>query len=395
LAGTTESGARAGSGRRVRGVAAVAGACLLGVLACAPKTLILPGGAPAGGTWLQPSGAADGTGAAPAGPAPPLRPLWRQDAGKPPVGGPLLDGRLVLQLTGESRLVAYEARTGARIGRRGFAEDWCAPVAAAGPDGALLVASLAGDKPQVRVYDRGARRWLWRLGLAACAAAAARGDTLVVAAESGEVVALAAADGAELWRWRGPAMYAVSPSWEGDRICAASVRGHVALLAASTGRLQWETTVGQGVRARPSMTAEAVFVSTSASEVVCLDRDTGQVRWRTAVGGLLSGVSVAPEVVLVGSSDFGVYGLSRDTGRVLWRYDTGGVVRGAPALVGPWAYAAGGAGEVVALEVASGALEWRASLDGPALTPVSAGAGLIAVTTQTGTVHAFGQEVER
>lgn len=359
---------------------------------CAPKTLHVPGQSHPGDVWLQPSGGPDGLGAVGSGPEPPLRLLWRQDAGKPPVGGPLLDGRLLLQLTGASRVVAYDLTSGARVGRRSFAEDWCAPLSVAGPGGELLIASLAGDKPEVRAFDRVAGGWRWRLPLASCAAPAVRGDTLVIATESGAVAAVRATSGAELWRWTGKGLFAVPPAWEGQRICVGDVDGRVSLLDGGSGLLQWQRDLEAGVRGRPALEADAAYLVTAGSDVVCLDAGTGTVRWRTHVGGLLSGASVGARVLVVGSSDFGVYGLDRSSGAILWRYDTGGVVRGAPVVAGPTVYATGGGAALVAVEASTGRLLWEWPLDGPAAAPVAVGATLVALTTERGTVYLFGRE---
>lgn len=363
--------------------------CLAGLVGCAPRTLHVAGVTHPGDLWLQPSGGPEGHGAAEGRPVPPMRLQWRQKAGKPPVGGPLMDGRLLLQLTGESRIVAYDLASGTRVGRRTFTEDWCAPLAAAGQRGNLLIASLAGDEPQVRAFDRIERKWRWRSDLASCTAPVVRGDTVVVATETGAVVALSAETGEELWQWHGTGLYAAGPSWRARDIWVGDIGGRVTRLDAATGQALWEVDLGAGIRACPTPTSGSVCVVTAASEVVDLDADTGQVRWRRRLDGLLTGTAAGDDVLIVASSDFGVYGLSPVTGEVLWRHDTGGVVRGAPVRAGPIAYVAGGGAALQAIDVLSGALVWEWPLDAPVAAPVAVGSALVAVTTQRGTIYLF------
>ena len=75
---------------------------------------------------MQQGGSPDGLHAAAEGPEPPLSLVWRQAVGGAPLGGPLIAGPLVLQLTRETDVVVFDLATGTRVGRRAWTGP-CAP----------------------------------------------------------------------------------------------------------------------------------------------------------------------------------------------------------------------------------------------------------------------------
>jgi len=163
----------------------------------------------------------------------------------------------------------------------------------------------------------------------------------------------------------------------------------------------WRTDVGRAVRGSPAIGTSVIAVGTSDRAVVLLDRATGRPIWRRRVPGTVAGGPLlAAERVYVATQaapDGRVLALILKSGSPAWSVRTGGVT--APlALTADLLVAATDAGEVVALDAASGATRWRRRLgrstraapvptaDGIAVATI--GDSLYLLDPATGTVRA-------
>ncbi|MBI2502917.1 MAG: PQQ-binding-like beta-propeller repeat protein [Candidatus Latescibacteria bacterium] len=361
---------------------------LLLVAGCAGKLFYLPAPGKQEGGWSQFGGSPEGCAFAPGAPEAPLRLQWQQSLGAAPVGSPLVEGQLVLQLSAGPSLLAFDRYSGQRLGRRGLN----APVSAAGVLlGTRLVVGEAGPKPALRSYERQGNQVAWTYKGLACAPLAGRGDTLVAALNSGEVLALGSAAGQRLWRvqlggplWAAPAL-GTDAVFVGD-----GGKGLVALELAG-GRQRWQRDLGAGLRS-VATGGGLVYAVTATGTVLACSADSGQVRWRVELKVLpAAGMALAGGVLALGAADHLIYGLDAQTGQVRWQFETRGVVCGAPAAGKGTIYAGSSEGYLYAVERDSGRLAWKYQLDGPALQPVALGEGLVVVATEEGTLYVFGK----
>jgi len=371
----------------------ICGSALL--FGCGPKLLYLPSGDPESPVWRQPGGRADGRAFQSRGPHPPLQVAWQQHLGGMPLGGPLLDGPLVL-LTGQTSVLrAVRAGGGRVMGKVTLPADICAAPTIAGPGGELMVMATAVDKPSLLALDRRTRKIRWRREMAVCAPVTSRHDTLVVAGEAGGLSALMGSDGAELWRWRGEGRLVAPAAICQDTVYVGDVVGKVTALDLATGELLWQRDLGEGIRVHPSVHAGQILVGTSAGSVVAMRTCSGEVLWQRRLSGLLApGMALAQNVVIAGSSDHSLYGLDRATGEVLWRFETDGVIGGSPACTPTTAYAVSADGFAYALDVGTGVLQWRYQLDGPATEAVALGDRSMSVATDRGSLYLFVEEMQ-
>ena len=364
------------------------------VWACGPKLLYLPRADAEGAVWRQPGGHARGTALLLHGPKPPLQVAWQQHLGGMPLGGPLLDGSLVLLANEISLLRACHIGGGMILGKVTLPEKICVPPTIAGTRGEVLVLATAADKPTLVALDRRTRKTIWRRKMAVCAPVTSRHDTLIVPDESGQLLALGAADGAELWLWQGEVRMVVQAAVGGDTVYGGDVDGLVTALDLRTGALRWQRALGEGIRSGPCVDGGQVVVGTSAGTVVALRAESGEVVWERHLGGLLApGLAMGPRVVVAGSSDHYLYGLDRVSGEVVWRFETDGVVGGSPACTPVTAFAASADGFAYALEVDTGVLQWRYQLDGPVMNAVALGDGSLSVATDQGSLYLFVEEM--
>ena len=364
------------------------GICLALAAGCTGHFVYLPAPEGAPGDWTQFGGNATGSALAPVAPEVPLRLWWQQALGGAPVGGPLVEGGLVLQQSANPALHTFDGNTGKRLGRRGFDAPLCASALLLGP---YLVTGEAGPKPALRGYDRQGIQKHWSYPGLACAPLSGRGDTVVAALNAGAVVALAVADGRCLWRAQLEGPLWAAPALGGDAVFVSDGRQGLVALEMATGRERWRLDLGGGLRTAAAGKAE-VFAATATGRVLACSADSGRVRWQVELGvPLAAGLALAPGVLVVGAADHCLYGLDTQTGAVRWRFQTNGVLRGAPAASATAIYAGSSDGYLYALDRDEGLLRWKYLLDGPALQPVGLGADLVAITTEKGTLYVFGK----
>jgi outer membrane protein assembly factor BamB len=363
--------------------------CLLSaVVACRPDIFYLPG--ETGGEWGQTGRSADGRGFLAAGPDPPLRLLWTRKTGDPPVGCPLLAEGLVLQLTTGSKVRVFDRRSGRLLGKRGYDAPACAPPVVVDR---RLILSVLGKRPALQAFDRQRREKDWSYRGIFCAPLVARGDTLWAAGEDGQIRALRASDGQVVWQTRVGGRLLVAPALDGGMIYAGDGKGAIVALEAGSGRELWRHELEARVRTRPAADGGRVFAGTAGGRVVALDAVAGSAVWQTDLGVLLTpGMVLGRGILVVGAVDGRVVGLDQESGARLWEFATGGAVRAAPAGTGNTVYCGSSDGYLYALALVAGRLEWKYRLDGPALADVAVDQGVVAVTSDRGTIYVFGKE---
>lgn len=368
---------------------AVAGVLVMLLAAgCAGKLFYLPGpGAPAR-EWTQAGGGPEGRAFASGAPDAPLRLLWQQSLGAAPVGSPLVEGQLVLQLSAGPSLLAFDRYSGRLLGRRSLN----APVSAAPVLlGTMLVLGEAGPKPALRGYERRENKVRWTYEGLAGASLTGRGDTVVAALNSGEVVALEAATGQRWWQARLAAPLWAAPALGVDAVFVGDGIGGLVALELAGGRQRWHRDLG-GVLRAVVVGEDWVYVATAAGAVLACSAATGEVAWRTELRVLpTAGMALSGGVLVLGAADRSVYGLDIQTGAPRWQFKTQGVVSGAPGVGGTTIYVGSSEGYLYAVERDSGRLAWKYQLDGPALLPVALGEGLVAVATEERTLYVFGR----
>lgn len=354
---------------------------------CGPKVFFLDG--MGGDDWGQTGGLADGRAFRQEGVDPPVQLLWTGSLDAAPVGGVLLAGALLLQPSTRPSLLAFDPRSGQRLGRQGFDAGICGTPALSGE---LLILAVAGRGEGLRGIDRRTRKERWKYAGRFCTDLAVVGDTLLAAEEGGALLALDATDGRELWKAEIGGRLRVGPSAADGVVYAGNGDGALVAVEASSGKERWRQLLESGVRVRPLVWGDRVFVGTAAGEIAALDSRSGEKVWEVALGTLPApGMALGPGTLVVGAADRRIYGLDPDSGAERWRFETEGTVRGAPAATAATAYCGSSDGHLYALELESGRLLWKYRLDGPALAPVVLDRRFVVITSEKGTVHVFGR----
>jgi outer membrane protein assembly factor BamB len=155
------------------------------------------------------------------------------------------------------------------------------------------------------------------------------------------------------------------PAVGGGRVYVADARGRVVALDSGTGRVLWERETGLGFSAGPDLSGDKLLLGTTGGEALMLAAADGREVWRSQLDSEVLSVPRASGEgkVIVHSLDDTVYGLDAGTGKELWRFGYPPPVltlRGSssPTLV-PGGVAVGlSGGRLVKLDLADGAPLW-------------------------------------
>lgn len=358
---------------------------------CQSKVLLLPKNShDTTQSWLQETGSSSGCSYRIAGPEPPLYLKWQQRIDGAPLGGSLLVGDVIVQLTKTSNVTYIDRNSGRRLSRRGISQDVCGPSAIAGESEQSLLIGKLGRNPSLHVLDeRGRQTRRLREGVY-CIAPVVHQDTLLVFQQGGHLVALLLNNGVELWSLESDGVLGAPPSISEGVVFVGYSDGSLMALSLTDGNSRWTRSIGRGNFSRPAVMRGRVYVSTAPGRLTALNADKGNTVWETEIGSLLTpGLAVSNEIIVAGCADRKLYGFDAENGEKMWEFETGAAVRSTPAATPTTVYAASSDGFLYALELETGKLEWKYRLDGPVSEPVVMVRDLVVVSTNSGTMFAF------
>jgi outer membrane protein assembly factor BamB len=176
------------------------------------------------------------------------------------------------------------------------------------------------------------------------------------------------------WRMRGDysdmGNSVLRPAAMGGSLYVASAKGIIVRVDAATGARQWH--VQTGITLTGGVTAEEglIVVGGEKGDVLAYGED-GKLRWKAvATSEVLGPPEVSGGVVVVRGGDGSIAGLDAADGKRKWLYEhalPALVVRGSAgvAVRQGTLYAGFAGGKLVALDVATGAVKWEATLSEP------------------------------
>lgn len=260
------------------------------------------------------------------------------------------------------------------------------------------------------------------------------GDRLFVGTQrspEGRVYALRLRDGSTDWRTNVGSVEAPL-ALDGDAIYAATEEGMVVRLQKRSGSVDWRRRLPGAIRTAPVVTAHGLAVATTSDSLFLLDPATGAIRHTLKTpGSILAAPAYDGGRLYFGTTGGRVVGvdLANDSLKVIWDRDAGDGVFGPPALHGDTVYAlarngtlwiiptatpeaarslnfdmvaaagptplasgvlvAGVNGEVILADAASGAIRWRAHLDGPIEQPPLVRDRQLVVIAGRGDIHVY------
>jgi outer membrane protein assembly factor BamB len=169
---------------------------------------------------------------------------------------------------------------------------------------------------------------------------------------------------------------------------------------------RWETRLSGQVFATPAVADGVVYVGSTGGVFNALKAADGERVWAFAAGRPIYGEALVDGDSVYFVCDNGyLFKLERSSGKELWRYDLGDArvsrIVGhpvvyewdwqspRPAIAGGVVYVGAGDGSVHAVDAASGALRWRASVKGRVRTAAAVDGARLIVASTSGVVHAL------
>jgi len=191
-----------------------------------------------------------------------------------------------------------------------------------------------------------------------------------------------------------------SPMFRGD---PAHTGVSAARLFAGQGGIKWRVKTGDAVRSTPAVTATRLFVGSGDGHLYALDRATGRIVWHFAAGSAVhSSPAAAGGLVVAATMGGRIFAVDQSTGRIRWSLQTGDTlprhVRPAggwdllvssPVVAGNTVVIGGRDGVVYALDLASGAVRWRARTRGKVRATPAVHDGIVVVGSWDARVYAF------
>ena len=225
---------------------------------------------------------------------------------------------------------------------------------------------------KVRCRFRGRTAWIFQTKGAVLASPEISGETLYVAGGDGILYALNRFTGAVRWQTDIHEELTTRPAISDGRIFVMSSEQSVTAVDLKSGKIIWkfhrDKPGGFTIRgdARPVTAHDSVFVGFADGTVASLQPDNGVARWTRAVSGTGDYLDVdsieAPDGdlrIYAASAKAGVVALDAASGEIAWTAPLPGanhvLVEGARVY-------AGGRGELVALDRASGKNLWKLEL---------------------------------
>ncbi len=187
---------------------------------------------------------------------------------------------------------------------------------------------------------------------------------------------------------------ALRPMGDGNRIYAASVNGNVVALDPESGKQVWRNKLDIGLSSGPGVGEGLVVVVSADGHVVAMSADDGTERWRSYISGeSLATPLVYEEWVVVQAVDNKLVALSVFDGTQRWSVEQSTptlTMRGStsPMQVGQTVVTGFDNGRVMAINLATGDVEWDSML-----APPSGRSDLDRLSDIDGDIAVVGQDI--
>ncbi|GAB3318645.1 outer membrane protein assembly factor BamB [Haliea atlantica] len=165
---------------------------------------------------------------------------------------------------------------------------------------------------------------------------------------------------------QGEGRYSLEPVIAGDRLYVASADGEVQALQRSNGKRLWERELDRGLSGGVGHYSGDLFLGGADGSVLRLSADSGELIWQVPVSSeVLAPPQSNGRVVVAQTYDGKLHGLDFASGKRLWTHDSNMpvlTIRGTstPILRDNLVFVGFATGRVLALDVATGAVQWEA-----------------------------------
>jgi outer membrane protein assembly factor BamB len=129
---------------------------------------------------------------------------------------------------------------------------------------------------------------------------------------------------------------------------------------AAEGTVRWSFTTDHAIYAAPQATNDTIYMTSFDHYLYALDRATGTQKWKADLGAASAGTPAVADGLVYAATTFGhqLYAVDAATGAQRWTYATKDGVWGGPLARGGVLYITDLSGNVYALDAATGAEQW-------------------------------------
>ncbi len=323
--------------------------------------------------------------------------IWRSDAKTPLLAPPVAGDGAIFVGTPTRRVLAFDAKTGERIGRM-----WADVQIEDGLsfcDG-LLAITGRGEFNRLRIFNTRDGKFLWdRDADRAGAAPIICGERLFFSTMKGAVFGIDAKTGEKLWR-RGfdKAVIRHELAFRDSLLYIADSNGRLFVITADSGIVRWNLDLPSGPVGQPIVIPDHVIVPTASGKIPVITLDGSTRTTIEAPGELLCGLACSGPTVYGVTSMGIVFAGDLGDGGLLWQTNIGEPVLAAPVLWGKQVVVITAEGELNLIFYSDGAIEHTIDLATPvSAPPIIYGANLY-IVTEMGEIIAIarpGQSIER
>lgn len=218
----------------------------------------------------------------------------------------------------------------------------------------------------------------------------------------GAIAALDNHTGKKLWKMNTKTNITSGVAVQDDHLAVGTGYAQVMVYRANDGKLVWFDILSNEILSKPTLSKGILLVKVSDGHLVAFDVNNGKRLWtyeHNSPGLSLRGSSspvVQGDRVIVGFDDGKVVALSLQTGRVLWQQriaeEQGSTaveqmvdIDGTPLVVGDTVYVASYQGNIAALGILDGHIQWQHPFS--SYTPISYSDNTLYATDANGDVY--------
>lgn len=190
--------------------------------------------------------------------------------------------------------------------------------------------------------------------------------------------------------------WVASPLVLGQTVYAANNNGKLYAIELSTGKPAWDLQIDNSLWSAPTTNGTLIFVASLDHSLYAVDPETQVIAWEIDLGGAAAGsatVSSDGKTLYAGSFDKKVVAIDAASGSIQWAAELQDLVWSAPVQDGDTLYAADISGRLYSLGIPHGKNAWAdLQPDGPITgSPLVLPDGML-VATESGTVFSYNKQ---
>ncbi len=340
--------------------------------------------------------------------------VWQFETAPPLEASPAVAGGTAFLATGDKRIIALDAETGASKWQTEVSGPVDSSPAVAG--GLIFVGFRDGRIIAFDISD-GSQRWEYQTDDIIFASPVVSRGIVYIGSSDGGLYALDAATGKRFWRSSSGGRIIQGAAVRDEILAVISQDRRVYLMDADSGQIRLDI----GIRETPGSPAiddDFVYVADSGGRVRAIDwaqRDLPfekTARWARTQAFLWGWVTTLPQHkglkwiftsraqnfpytptltkdhVLVGSESGKLYALGKGDGILAWTFEADAEISAPPIVAGETVYVGDAEGSIYGLDSKTGEETWRFSITGDVKTVIVAGDTMF-VASGTGTLYAI------